>query len=162
LVYEAKRIADQTLGGLAWLQQMATAATQILVHDGWIPAEGRQDLLRLSVDEMEADMRRKSVDVANLTIADLGLFANPDKAIKLITLHHSKGREFDATALVCVNEGRIPHFSAQTQDEFDEARRLFYVGISRAKKLLLVASDQRDPRDRPSRYIGQCGMTVSA
>ncbi|WP_353429398.1 3'-5' exonuclease [Paracoccus denitrificans] len=98
------------------------------------------------------------MDVANLQITDLGLFANPENAIKLITMHSSKGREFDAVAIIHANHGHIPHFTARTQEEFDEARRLFYVGITRAKKHLIVLSDQTDRRNRPTRYIAEAGL----
>jgi DNA helicase-2/ATP-dependent DNA helicase PcrA len=160
LVYEAKRIAQENPGGIDWLRACATQCAEILVRDGWL-MEAQRGLMRQSVDEMEADMRRNRIDIANLQIADLGLFANPDRAIKLITLHNSKGREFDAVALICLNEGRVPHFSASTQEEFDEARRLFYVGITRARKLLLLASDQSHHRDRPTRFIGEIGIRFS-
>lgn len=160
LVYEAKRIARKHPGGLEWMRVCADQCAEILTRDGWLP-EPQKWLLRSSVDEMEADMVRRNVDVANLQISDLGLFANPDRAIKLITLHNSKGREFDAAALVCMNEGSVPHFSAQTQAEFDEARRLMYVGITRPKKLLLIASHQLDYRDRPTRFISECGIVRS-
>jgi DNA helicase-2/ATP-dependent DNA helicase PcrA len=160
LVYEAKRIADENPGGLAWLQETSTACGEILARDGWIPVSGKGHL-RSSVTDMEADMVRNKVDIANYSIADLGLFANPERAIKLITLHHSKGREFEAAALIGMNEGRVPHFLSTTKDEFDEARRLFYVGVSRAKKLLLIASEQRDYRDRPSRFVADCGIPLT-
>tara|TARA_R110000782_G_scaffold269707_2_gene368342 strand:+ start:4019 stop:4348 length:330 start_codon:yes stop_codon:yes gene_type:complete len=107
---------------------------------------------------MMSDMRNRNVDVDNLEISDLGLFANPDNAIKLLTLHNSKGREFDAVAIIHANEGQIPHFTARTQMEFDEARRLFYVGVTRARKHLLVVSDQLDHRNRPTRFIAEAGL----
>ena len=41
---------------------------------------------------MLSDMRSNNVDLDNLLISDMGLFANPDHALKLITLHKSKVR----------------------------------------------------------------------
>jgi DNA helicase-2/ATP-dependent DNA helicase PcrA len=157
LVYEARRIADREQGGMRWLEDCSSTCADILITDGWL-AEGAREALVTSVEDMRQDMLRRDVDVANLEIADLGLFANPERALKLITFHNSKGREYDAAALVCVNEGRIPHFTSRTKDEFDEARRLFYVGVSRARKFLLIASDQQDRRDQPSRYLEECGF----
>lgn len=161
LIYEAKRIAQTGVGGLAWLRACAETSSDILILDGWL-LETQRGLLRASVDQMTDDMVRRNIDLQNLQIADLGIFANPDKAIKLITLHHSKGREFDATALISMNEGAIPHFNDRTVEEFEEARRLFYVGVSRARKALLIASDESHWRNRPSRYIEQCGIPRSA
>lgn len=81
------------------------------------------------------------VEISDLLISDMGLFANPENAIKLTTLHNSKGREFDAVTMICTNNGSIPHFSTSTQNAYDEARRLYCVGLTRAKRVLVVASD---------------------
>jgi DNA helicase-2/ATP-dependent DNA helicase PcrA len=107
---------------------------------------------------MITDMARNKVDIANLQITDLGLFANPDKAIKLTTLHQSKGREFDAVILVHMNEGQLPHYLSRHEHQFNESRRLFYVGMTRAKKILLIASDKEHWKTTPTRYIKECGL----
>jgi DNA helicase-2/ATP-dependent DNA helicase PcrA len=107
-----------------------------------------------SAGEMLADMRANKVDVANLSLPDLGLYASPDAAMKLSTLHNAKGREFDAVAMIDLHEGRIPFFRADTQEQIDEARRLFYVGITRAKRYLLYGTDRTHPRNVPSRFLG--------
>ncbi|MEQ8739330.1 MAG: ATP-dependent helicase [Rhodospirillales bacterium] len=157
LVYAARAIAQEHPGGAAWLEASAQASADILLADEWIDSVTAETLTG-SVQEMMSDMRNRNVDVDNLEISDLGLFANPDNAIKLLTLHNSKGREFDAVAIIHANEGQIPHFTARTQMEFDEARRLFYVGVTRARKHLLVVSDQLDHRNRPTRFIAEAGL----
>ncbi|MGG1650446.1 ATP-dependent helicase [Paenibacillus sp. NRS-1775] len=60
---------------------------------------------------------------------------NKDKCVKLMTIHASKGLEFDNTFLVGVEDGKFPH---DKSDELDEAR-LFYVGVTRAKKNLTLS-----------------------
>ena len=157
LVYRAKELADEPMGGAEWLTQMATSAGDTLVDDGWLP-ESARSLLSASAQNMLNDMQSGGVDLTNLQIADLGLFANPDEALKLITMHNSKGREFDAVAMICMNKGHIPHFTSRTQSEIDEARRLFYVGITRAKKILLIGSDATDRRNPPTLFIGEAGF----
>jgi len=157
LVYEAKRIADLHLGGMDWLRECAQSAGQILMAEEWIDA-ATAEAIEPSVEEMHADMTRNEIDVANLQIEDLGLFADPDSAIKLITMHNSKGREFDAVAIVHANEGQIPHFTARTEEEFEEARRLFYVGITRARRHLVVCSDQSHYNNVPTRFIDEAGL----
>ena len=157
LVYEAKRVADLHPGGMDWLTECAQSAGQILMAEDWIDA-ATVEAINASVEEMHADMSRNKIDVANLQIEDLGLFADPDSAIKLITIHNSKGREFDAVAIVHANEGQIPHFTAQTEEEFEEARRLFYVGITRARRHLVVCSDQSRYSNVPTRFIGEAGL----
>ncbi len=62
----------------------------------------------------------------------------------MMTLHSSKGLEFDVVFIVGVEDGLIPHSFARTLYEVEEERRLFYVGITRAKKYLyLTASATR-------------------
>ncbi len=56
-----------------------------------------------------------------------------EDAIALATLHGSKGLEFAEVFLVDINEGVIPHRKATTEADLEEERRLFYVGMTRAK-----------------------------
>lgn len=157
LIYSARRIAHTHPGGVDWLRSTAEDATDILIKEGWLPESVRGNL-PASAQDMINDMQTNNVDLANFLISDLGLFANPDQALKLITLHNSKGREFDAVAMVCMNQGHIPHFSARSPDQIEEARRLFYVGLTRAKRVLLLASDQSDRRNPPSPFIAEAGF----
>ncbi|CAG8442418.1 3958_t:CDS:2 [Ambispora leptoticha] len=70
--------------------------------------------------------------------------------IILSTIHKSKGLEFDHVFLVDINEGILPSKKAQDKEEELEESRVFYVGITRAKKkLYLCCSDQ----ERISRFI---------
>ena len=60
-----------------------------------------------------------------------------------------------------MNNGSIPHFSTSTQEAYDEARRLFYVGLTRAKRVLVVASDQSHWRNTPTPFIAEAGLVAS-
>lgn len=51
----------------------------------------------MSAEDMKADMRNNKVDLSNLSIEELGIYASPEAALKLATLHFSKGREFEAS-----------------------------------------------------------------
>lgn len=158
LVYSANDCFSRFPSGVEWLRECCLLVCDILSNDEWIGIDVK-DALLASVEQMIDDMRKRGVDLDNLQVADLGLFANPDNAIKLISLHNSKGREFDAVAMICMNEGRIPFFTAKTEEEFAEARRLFYVGLTRAKRRLLVVSDTSDYRNPPTRYVAEAGLT---
>ncbi len=61
---------------------------------------------------------------------------NQEDAVTLATLHSSKGLEFSEVFLVDVNEGVIPHSKAFLEADLEEERRLFYVGMTRAKDRL--------------------------
>ena len=59
--------------------------------------------------------------------------------VKLMTLHQAKGLEFSAVFIVGVEEGILPHArSINDLYSLEEERRLFYVGITRAKKNLFI------------------------
>jgi len=67
-----------------------------------------------------------------------------DHGIKLMTLHQSKGLEFDYVFITGVEEGLLPH--SRSMDDFfqlEEERRLFYVGITRAKQRLYIINAKK-------------------
>ncbi len=59
--------------------------------------------------------------------------------VTLATLHAAKGLEWEGVALVGVQEGTLPFVLAQSPEQLAEERRLFYVGITRAKRHLWVS-----------------------
>jgi DNA helicase-2/ATP-dependent DNA helicase PcrA len=73
--------------------------------------------------------------------------------VHLLTLHRSKGLEWDAVFLPHVEEGDLPI----RRGDVDEERRLFYVGLTRAKRHLLVTWDAK-----PSRFLDELGVRAAA
>jgi DNA helicase-2/ATP-dependent DNA helicase PcrA len=140
------------MGGVAWLEAAARAFSQVLIDEDYLSLADK-DVFGMSVEEMKTDMRNNKVDLVNLTTDDLGIYASPDAALKLATLHNAKGREYMAVAMIDLHEGRIPFYQARTAEDFEEAKRLFYVGITRAKRLLFYVTDSSDARNGPTRFL---------
>ena len=82
------------------------------------------------------------------------------EGVTLSTLHASKGLEYDRVYIMNVNEGSIPYKKAVLQEALEEERRLFYVGMTRAKKELTLCYVKRQfekERD-PSRFLEEAGL----
>ncbi len=87
--------------------------------------------------------------------------ANSD-CVNLMTLHSAKGLEFPTVYLAGMEEGLFPHQrSIEDVIQLEEERRLCYVGITRAKKLLTLTNAQHrrmhgsDYYPQPSRFISE-------
>ena len=62
-----------------------------------------------------------------------------DSVVTLITLHNTKGLEFHRVIMTCVEQGVFPRGDKQN-DDLEEERRLFYVGVTRAMDELYLTS----------------------
>ena len=98
--------------------------------------------------------------VADIDNTDFG-----DDRLTLMTLHSAKGLEFEKVYLVGMEEGLFPSASAINSDdpegEIEEERRLCYVGITRAKRILKMSSARErmingEMRyEKPSRFVAE-------
>ena len=81
--------------------------------------------------------------------------AQEKDCVLLSTLHSAKGLEFEHVYLIDVNEGLMPYKKAVMEQEIEEERRMFYVGMTRAKKNLhLFSVKQINKKDTDiSRFI---------
>ena len=79
---------------------------------------------------------------------------NPN-SVALATLHSAKGLEYENVYIIDVNEGVMPYKKAVLEQEIEEERRMFYVGMTRAKKNLhLFSVKQLNHKDAEiSRFI---------
>jgi DNA helicase II / ATP-dependent DNA helicase PcrA len=84
--------------------------------------------------------------------------------VSLMTLHSAKGLEFDAVFLAGLEEGLLPHGrSLGSNAEVEEERRLFYVGMTRAKQSLVLSravyrrtyGEERLRAALPSRFLAE-------
>jgi ATP-dependent DNA helicase Rep len=98
--------------------------------------------------------------------AQLALLTNADRdesgnAVRLMTLHSAKGLEFRCVYLIGVEQGTLPHAVSLDEGRLDEERRLFYVGITRARERLCLAYAARSRRygeiiaNEPSRFLAE-------
>ena len=98
--------------------------------------------------------------------AALALLSHADKGdagnqVRLMSLHAAKGLEFRYVFIVGVEDGNLPHDASIEEGRLDEERRLFYVGITRAKEALWLSHAREAQRwgDKlrlsPSRFIDE-------
>ena len=82
------------------------------------------------------------------------------KGVTVSTLHSIKGLEYDRVFLMDVNEGTIPYHKAVSDSSIEEERRLFYVGMTRARKELyiLYAKSRHDKDLEVSRFLVESGL----
>jgi DNA helicase-2/ATP-dependent DNA helicase PcrA len=132
--------ADLSLPPQLLLEQILTASDYLARFDEHDP----EDLSRL---ENVAELKSVATSFAdlgsfleNVALAEADSRAKDDQdAVVLMTLHASKGLEFDHIFMAGMEEGIFPHSrSLNSKPDLEEERRLCYVGITRAKKKLYL------------------------
>ena len=102
---------------------------------------------------------REFLSEAALSGSQIDLLIKKLHKIPIITIHQSKGCEFDTVILAGADDDHFPSYNAQIHGEIEEEKRVFYVAISRAKKnLVLTSATQKVNRGgiwpvRQSRFI---------
>ncbi|MFQ5441728.1 MAG: ATP-dependent helicase [Thermodesulfobacteriota bacterium] len=86
-------------------------------------------------------------------ISDIDSYEETPNRLTLMTLHSAKGLEFRVVFIAGLEEGLFPHSrSMDDEGELEEERRLLYVGMTRAKKKLLLTSARSRNVFGESRY----------
>ena len=138
--------AEQNLPAL-FDQVIADSGYEAYLRDGSEEGEDRWEnvleLRRLAFDYQE---RGLSEFLENLAlVSDQDTVPEQADAPTLLTLHAAKGLEFPRVFIIGLDEGLLPHSrSRDDPEEMAEERRLFYVGLTRAKdQVVLVRANRR-------------------
>jgi DNA helicase-2/ATP-dependent DNA helicase PcrA len=134
-IEERERVAN--------LEELVSAAAQFRLPDDDPTADGEDPALGepLPLQPNLGDALRLWLESVSL-VADADAIDPEQGSVTLMTLHAAKGLEFDTVAVVGVENGLLPHMRAASEGEdgIEEERRLLFVGMTRAERLLLVSS----------------------
>jgi len=131
-----------------------------------------------NIEEVSIDLARYVGDGGTLAgyLQNVSLLSDADEdgkdnEVRLMTLHSCKGLEFDVVLISHAGQGMIPHFrvlgiedEGERAAQLEEERRLFYVGMTRARKRLGIfwsakRRTQGGEEDvEPSAFIGEAGL----
>ncbi len=135
----ASRILARAESGMAWSDQAVLARThdqlsvirraldQVGVPCRFAPAPESPDI--------DPPVTTPSVRPPPRTVSTAGR-GEPGGGVELATFHRAKGLEWDAVAVVGLEEGFVPIVHATTPEALDEERRLLYVALTRAGRIL--------------------------
>uniref|UniRef100_B8HW82 DNA 3'-5' helicase n=1 Tax=Cyanothece sp. (strain PCC 7425 / ATCC 29141) TaxID=395961 RepID=B8HW82_CYAP4 len=86
----------------------------------------------------------------------LDQLSREENLLPLMTIHQSKGLEFDTVFLAGCSEGELPSFFSLKEGRLEEEKRLFYVALTRAQKRLFISgykTDSRGAKKTLSRFV---------
>ena len=166
--YQARAAADDAGEVVqALLQEIGYEAYLTGAEEGGKAAEIRwknvQDLagwLAKKGEEGEKNLIELTQTIALMTLLE-GRDDGEIDAVKMSTLHASKGLEYPFVYLVGCEEGLFPHADSVEAGALEEERRLMYVGITRAKQQLTLTHCIKRKRQgtfvfpEPSRFINE-------
>jgi DNA helicase-2/ATP-dependent DNA helicase PcrA len=141
-VEERERVAN--------LEELVSAAAQFRLPDDDPTADGPDAdgpgtddgvLARIPAQPTLGDALRLWLESVSL-VADADAVDPERGSVTLMTLHAAKGLEFDTVAVIGVENGLLPHMraSSEGEDGIEEERRLLFVGMTRAERLLMLGS----------------------
>jgi DNA helicase-2/ATP-dependent DNA helicase PcrA len=138
-----------------------------LVREGTFEAQGRvenlDEMVRVAAEyEASAEEPTLAGYLEGIALqADADLVDEQAGAVTLMTIHNAKGLEYDTVVITGLEEGLFPHVRSDTPEALEEERRLFYVGLTRARRHLTLTHAEsramhggRDYR-LPSRFLGE-------
>ncbi len=137
--------------------------TQYCDWSGSDPAEAREVLAALEQIPAPDEPSRVYLELAAQAEARQEQGESREPMLTLSSLHSSKGLEWERVWLISAVEGAIPHryvVEAEDRGALEEERRLFYVGMTRAKDRLEISAPQylAGAPASPSRFVIEAGI----
>ncbi len=162
---EAVRAFFRRIQYIEWLQQNSSSPQQAekRMNNIWMLVDQLGQILD-QPDEESGDYPTLQDGISRLILRDiLDQQEEEDDSdrVHLLTLHASKGLEYPYVFILGLEEDLLPHRSSIEEDNIEEERRLFYVGITRAKRVLhLTLCKQRKQfgstlECTPSRFLDE-------
>ena len=164
------RAAEIDAAALAVEVLKGTEYAQSLGAHGLADAEARRENVQELLANIEGYVDRAEDKSLGAFLREVSLVADVDgwddkaDAVTLMTLHSAKGLEFSAVYIAGLEEGLFPIIRAwdeEDDDSMEEERRLFYVGITRAKDRLFLSHARQRRRfggtqaGQPSRFLSE-------
>ena len=157
-----------------------TGYTEQLVAQATLESQARIENIEefLSVtknfdENPENDTEETGLDRLSRFLNDLALIADTDDGdqesseVTLMTLHAAKGLEFPVVFIIGMEENVFPlSRAAEDEDELEEERRLAYVGITRAEKVLFLTNANsrllygKTNYNRPTRFLNEINSSL--
>ena len=157
-----------------------TGYTEQLVAQATLESQARIENIEefLSVtknfdENPENDTEETGLDRLSRFLNDLALIADTDDGdqesseVTLMTLHAAKGLEFPVVFIIGMEENVFPlSRAAEDEDELEEERRLAYVGITRAEKVLFLTNANsrllygKTNYNRPTRFLNEISSSL--
>jgi DNA helicase-2/ATP-dependent DNA helicase PcrA len=120
-----------------------TAYLDVIKEDKETEEERRENIMELVAKAEEWEKEREnptlSAFLEEIALASAQDVRNEAECVHLMTVHNGKGLEFEVVFLVGLEEELFPHINSKKEAKsLEEERRLFYVGLTRAKKKLYL------------------------
>lgn len=175
-----EQLDELTVTELVELVLERTAYTEQLEAQATLESQARIENIEefLSVtknfdEDSENDTEETGLDRLSRFLNDLALIADTDDGdqesseVTLMTLHAAKGLEFPVVFIIGMEENVFPlSRAAEDEDELEEERRLAYVGITRAERVLFLTNANsrllygKTNYNRPTRFLNEISSSL--
>jgi len=142
-------------------------ARKVMGYEEWLIADYRERGKDISEAKEELDLLEESargqetyadmcsyIEEYNSKLQEAAVTSDEDR-INIVTMHGSKGLEYNTVIIPGLSEGYVPQSKAVSIDDIEEERRVFYVAMTRAKERLFLTYVKKSKINRhdKSRFI---------